>query len=86
MKPYLVSLLFGLLAGVIYSLLQVKSPAPPAIALLGLLGLLIGEQIVPIARHWLARQPLTAAWFRTECIPKITGVESHEEKLTRPEE
>jgi len=86
MKPYLISLCFGLLAGLIYSFLQVKSPAPPVIALLGLLGLLIGEQIVPIMRHWLARQPLTATWFREECIPKITGVAAKEGAPVHPKE
>ena len=32
MKPYLVSLGVGLLVGIIYSLLNVRSPAPPVIA------------------------------------------------------
>jgi XapX domain-containing protein len=36
----------GLLAGIVYSLLRVRSPAPPAIALVGLLGMLAGEAIV----------------------------------------
>ncbi|MBO9621242.1 MAG: DUF1427 family protein [Sphingomonas sp.] len=49
MKPYLLSLAAGLLVGGIYSLLGVRSPAPPAIALIGLLGILIGEQLTPVA-------------------------------------
>jgi XapX domain-containing protein len=49
MKPYLISLAAGLLVGVVYSLLGVRSPAPPAIALIGLLGILLGEQLVPVA-------------------------------------
>ena len=36
MKAYLLSLGAGLLVGVVYSLLGVRSPAPPLIALLGL--------------------------------------------------
>jgi XapX domain-containing protein len=52
MKIYLVSLGAGLLVGVIYSLMHVRSPAPPVVALVGLLGILIGEQAVPIYR-WL---------------------------------
>jgi XapX domain-containing protein len=48
---YLISLAAGLLAGVIYGLLGVRSPAPPVVALIGLLGMLIGEQAVPAARH-----------------------------------
>lgn len=49
MKPYLFSLGAGLLVGALYALLGVRSPAPPAIALLGLLGILLGEQAVPLA-------------------------------------
>ena len=44
MMPYLISLGAGLLAGVLYSLLGVRSPAPPTIALIGLLGMLLGER------------------------------------------
>ncbi|WP_420006459.1 XapX domain-containing protein [Arenibacterium sp. LLYu02] len=52
MKIYLISLGAGLLVGVIYSLLHVRSPAPPVVALVGLLGILIGEQAMPVYR-WL---------------------------------
>lgn len=45
MRSYLVALAAGLLVGVIYGLLRVRSPAPPLVALVGLLGILIGEQI-----------------------------------------
>jgi XapX domain-containing protein len=48
---YLISLGAGLLAGVLYGLIGVRSPAPPAIALLGLLGMLLGEQAVPLVKH-----------------------------------
>ena len=44
MKVYLLSLAVGVLVGVIYGLLNVRSPAPPYVALLGLLGILLGEQ------------------------------------------
>lgn len=46
MKVYVISLAAGLLIGVIYGLLNVRSPAPPYVALLGLLGILLGEQAV----------------------------------------
>jgi XapX domain-containing protein len=49
-KPYLVSLAVGILVGGIYALLRVRSPAPPVIALVGLLGMLAGEQGVGIVR------------------------------------
>jgi XapX domain-containing protein len=54
MKMYLVALAVGMLVGVIYALLQVRSPAPPVVALVGLLGILIGEQVVPMVKHALA--------------------------------
>ncbi|KJK14621.1 ABC transporter substrate-binding protein [Burkholderiaceae bacterium 16] len=74
MKLYLISLGAGILVGIIYALLQVRSPAPPVVALIGLLGMLIGEQVVPPIKRMLAGAPVTAAWFHSECVPKITGV------------
>ena len=53
MPGYLVSLLMGLAVGVAYGLVQVRSPAPPLIALVGLLGMVLGEQAVDMARHHL---------------------------------
>ncbi|MEJ1974791.1 MAG: DUF1427 family protein [Acetobacteraceae bacterium] len=50
MRDYGISLLVGLVVGVAYGLIRVRSPAPPAIALIGLLGMLAGEQLVPIFR------------------------------------
>jgi XapX domain-containing protein len=52
MKPYLLSLGVGLLIGLIYSLLHVRSPAPPVIALVGLLGILAAEQIAPLGSQY----------------------------------
>jgi XapX domain-containing protein len=74
MKVYVVSLAAGVLVGLIYALLQVRSPAPPAIALLGLLGMLIGEQAGPVLKKMIVREPVSAAWLRTECVTRITGV------------
>lgn len=54
---YLVSLALGLAVGLVYHLLEVRSPAPPAVALVGLLGMQVGEQLLPVGRqllgHWL---------------------------------
>lgn len=50
MRTYLTAMAAGLLVGVIYGLLRVRSPAPPLVALVGLLGILVGEQI-PSALH-----------------------------------
>lgn len=57
MKPYLLALGAGLLVGIIYSLLNVRSPAPPLVALVGLLGILIGEQVLPLARRIFTGEP-----------------------------
>ena len=46
LHPYLISLAAGLGIGVIYGLISVRSPAPPIIALLDLLGMLAGEAAV----------------------------------------
>ncbi len=74
MKIYLVALATGALVGLIYALLQVRSPAPPVVALVGLLGMLIGEQSVPVVKRLMAKEPLTASWLRTHCVAQITGV------------
>lgn len=73
MKSYAVSLIVGLLAGIVYALIDVNSPAPPVIALLGLFGMLVGEQLIPLGKRLIRRQPVTLAWFRHECVPKISG-------------
>lgn len=54
MKAYLVSLAVGTLAGLLYSVLDVKSPAPPTIALVGLLGMLAGEHAIGFVRNCIA--------------------------------
>ncbi|MBB4857797.1 XapX domain-containing protein [Novosphingobium chloroacetimidivorans] len=61
MKPYLISLGAGLLVGIVYHLLGVRSPAPPVIALVGLMGILLGEQAVPVARSLLERSQISAS-------------------------
>jgi len=45
MKAMLISFAVGLAVGVVYGLLRVKSPAPPLVALVGLLGMVWGEQV-----------------------------------------
>jgi len=55
---YLISLVIGLFVGVIYGALDFRSPAPPAIALVGLMGMLLGEKLWPMGRQlvsgWLS--------------------------------
>lgn len=73
MKLYLASLAAGLLVGIVYSLLNVRSPAPPVIALVGLLGILAGEQIVPIAKRIIAGDGLSLGLLRRECGEHVFG-------------
>ena len=70
--PYLISFGAGLVVGLLYWLVRVHSPAPPLIALAGLLGMVIGEGAVPLFQAYLLHP--TA---QTEVIP-FTG-ESHSE-------
>ncbi|MBB4008492.1 XapX domain-containing protein [Allorhizobium taibaishanense] len=63
MKVYLLSLAAGVLVGIIYSLINVRSPAPPIVALVGLLGILVGEQIVPFAKTMLNKEPAAVSWL-----------------------
>jgi XapX domain-containing protein len=73
MKLYLLSLGAGLLVGVIYSLLGVRSPAPPLVALVGLLGILAGEQIIPVGKRLLAGSTLQSAWREERCGEALFG-------------
>ena len=60
---YVLSLGMGLLVGIAYALLGVRSPAPPIVALVGLLGMVAGEQAALMARHALtpaATPPITS--------------------------
>ncbi|MGY2292763.1 DUF1427 family protein [Pseudomonas sp. SDO528_S397] len=54
---YLISLAIGLLVGVLYGALDFRSPAPPAIALVGLMGMLLGEKLWPMGQAWIGN------WF-----------------------
>jgi XapX domain-containing protein len=74
MKIYLLSLGAGVLVGVIYSLLNVRSPAPPLVALVGLLGILIGEQVLPIGKQVVAGTSLRSAWQQAKCSSHMFGM------------
>lgn len=68
---YVYSLVSGLLFGIGYGLLGLKSPAPPLIALAGLLGMLGGDQLVTHLKEHLATrsQPPAAS------APASTGAQ-----------
>lgn len=73
MKLYVMSLGAGLLVGIIYSLLSVRSPAPPLVALVGLLGILIGEQVIPVGKQLLGGAAFGAACEKTQATNHVLG-------------
>ena len=57
MKALRISFAVGLGVGIVYGVIRVKRPAPPIVALLGLLGIVLGEQ----AGGWLIAKKIQAA-------------------------
>ena len=64
MKVLLLSFVVGLGVGVLYGLIRVKSPAPPIVALLGLLGMVIGEQF----GIWVQTKKLDVSRAASVCL------------------
>ncbi len=85
MKPYVLSLGAGLLVGVVYALIGVRSPAPPVIALVGLLGILLGEQIIPVAKRLLNRSPVRDYLKTADCAGQVLGPQAVANPTPRPE-
>ncbi|WP_144157569.1 XapX domain-containing protein [Paraburkholderia sp. BCC1885] len=73
MKAYVLSLLAGILIGLVYGWIGVPSPAPPVVALIGLLGILAGEQIIPVARKMLSGAHFRVAWNEEHCNQHLFG-------------
>ena len=72
LRTYLVALGAGLLAGALYGLLNVRSPAPPIVGLIGLLGILVGEQVPTLAKRLLAGEA-SAQTFKDTCRHHVLG-------------
>lgn len=64
MKPLLISFAVGLFVGALYGVIRVKSPAPPIVALLGLLGMVVGEQL----GGWILAKKVTITQAATICL------------------
>jgi XapX domain-containing protein len=64
MKVMLVSFAVGLFVGVLYGVIRVKSPAPPIVALLGLLGMVLGEQ----AGGWILGKKVSLTHAASVCL------------------
>jgi XapX domain-containing protein len=67
---YLISLGAGLVVGLLYYLVRVQSPAPPLIALVGLLGIVIGERAIPFVQAQI-RPPAV----QTQSAPPVASSE-----------
>jgi XapX domain-containing protein len=64
MKVLFLSFIVGLGVGVLYGLIRVKSPAPPIVALLGLLGMVLGEQL----GIWVQTKKLDVSRAASVCL------------------
>ena len=64
MKVLFLSFVVGLGVGVLYGLIRVKSPAPPIVALLGLLGMVLGEQL----GTWIQTKKLDVSNAASVCL------------------
>jgi XapX domain-containing protein len=64
MKVLFLSFVVGLGVGVLYGLIRVKSPAPPIVALLGLLGMVLGEQF----GIWIHTKKLDVSRAASACL------------------
>ena len=64
MKVLFVSFLVGLFVGVLYGVIRVKSPAPPIVALLGLLGMVLGEQL----GGWILAKKINLTHAASVCL------------------
>ena len=76
MKVLVVSFVVGLGVGALYGLIRVKSPAPPIVALLGLLGMVLGEQL----GIWIQTRKLDVPRAAAVCL---VG-ESYDSKASAP--
>ncbi|MBS0969345.1 DUF1427 family protein (plasmid) [Chimaeribacter arupi] len=61
MSTWLLSFGAGILIGLLYALLKVRSPAPPAIALTGLLGMVLGGVLATQGSALLAQNSAQAS-------------------------
>ena len=64
MRVLLISFVVGLGVGILYGLIRVKSPAPPIVALLGLLGMVLGEQF----GIWIQTKKLDVSHAASVCL------------------
>ncbi|TYP73406.1 DUF1427 family protein [Paenibacillus methanolicus] len=44
----------GIVIGIVFQSLRIPSPAPPFLGLLGLLGMFLGQRLIPWIKLWLS--------------------------------
>jgi xanthosine utilization system XapX-like protein len=54
--------------------MNVRSPAPPLVALVGLLGMLAGKQVIPVGKRLLSGSAFSVAWREAKCAAHIFGM------------
>ncbi|MFC5446673.1 XapX domain-containing protein [Paenibacillus aestuarii] len=52
----LLALATGIVIGVIFQLFRIPSPAPPFLGLLGLVGMFLGQRLIPWIQLWLGNK------------------------------
>ena len=78
MKVLLISFVVGVGLGLNYDLIRVKSPAPPIVALLGLLGMVLGEQ----AADWFYAKRAANVGPVTVLVSRAQGLASRAADLS----
>jgi XapX domain-containing protein len=63
-KDMFISFAVGIFVGFLYGVIKVKSPAPPTIALLGLFGMVLGEQV----GGWIHTRKIDVAHTALTCV------------------
>jgi XapX domain-containing protein len=46
----------GLAVGVVFSLVKLPSPAPPLLGLIGLIGIFLGQRLLPFLAHFFSHR------------------------------
>jgi XapX domain-containing protein len=64
MRDLLISFAVGVFVGLLYGVIKVKSHAPPIIALLGLFGMVLGEQV----GGWAHTRKVSLAYAASTCV------------------
>jgi XapX domain-containing protein len=73
MRMYVVALFAGVVVGIFYGCIGVRSPAPPVVALVGLVGILLGEQVVPLSKRLMAGHHVDMTWGKSNFVPHVFG-------------